>query len=1061
MRITQAADLEVLREQGLRSLFPDRPRIAVGMAACGRAAGAEAVLAAIAREVALHDLDIEVRETGCIGFCQHEPIVDVMCPGWPRIVYGDVDPDRAVEIVTALADRRVLPQYALCRISQEAFPVDGSVRRYATQDQPPEAGAITVQELVPFFGRQERRVLRNCGLIDPDRIEEYAAMGGYRALLKVLTSLSPDAVIEEVSRSGLRGRGGAGFPAGRKWAICRQSPGQTKYVVCNTDAYMDRSILEGNPHAVIEGMAIGAYAVGAARGYIYVRADYPLALEKLRLALQQAQEHGLLGERIFGTDFSLALSVELASGGFVCGEESSMLSSLMGQDGDPRERPPYPAQSGLFGQPTLVQNVKTWTNVPLIAARGARWFGAVGTAQSRGTAVVSLTGKVRNAGIVEVPLGTSISTLVFDIGGGIPGGRTLKAVQVGGPTGGLVPSSHVHVGLDYESLEQAGTMLGAGVLVVMDDNACMVDVARESVSFAHDESCGKCTPCREGTGRMLELLADIAEGRGREEDVEILEELATFVRDTSLCGLGTTAPNPVLSTLRYFREEYLEHIRYRRCPGMVCDKIIFTPCKFNCPVKTDVPAFIAHVAQGQYKEAFEVIRAPNPFPISCGFICHHPCEDRCRSLETGDEPLSIKAIKRFVGEHAMRAGVRPVPRPQVAQRERVAVIGAGPAGLAAAYDLARHGYRPTVFEAAKTAGGNLTLVIPEFRLPQLVVDLEVDCVRQMGVEIRTGVRVGEDVPLEDLAQEYGAVLLATGAHRSLRAGIEGEDGPGVLHSFSFLENVKLGRPVTVGRRVGVIGGGNSAIDAARTALRVGAAEVFLVYRRTREEMPAIRHEVEAGLEEGVRIAELVAPVRTIVADGRLSGLECLVVQLGDPDESGRRRPIPMPGTEFVLPLDTVILAIGEQPDLDYLPRAHGLAVTRWNTIGVDAETLATARAGFFAAGDLVTGPSTIADAIASGKLAAESVERYLRGLPLERTYDVTPASPYVPALAQGEEDLDIRRVAMPCAPVAERICNFGIVELGLSEAEARREARRCLRCDLAARDTEPRGKVLV
>ena len=384
-------------------------------------------------------------------------------------------------------------------------------------------------------------------------------------------------------------------------------------------------------------------------------------------------------------------------------------------------------------------------------------------------------------------------------------------------------------------------------MVVMDENACMVDVAKYFLNFTRDESCGKCTPCREGTRRMLEILTDITEGRGREEDIPLLEEMCGTIIDSALCGLGGTAPNPVLTTLKYFRDEYEQHIKYKRCPAMVCRKIIFTPCKFNCPVNTDVPAFIAHIARREYKDAFEIIRGPNPFPISCGYICHHPCEERCRSLETGGESISIKALKRFVGETAMKSGVKPIPKPDVPVLEKVAVIGAGPAGLAGAFDLARLGYQPTVFEAGPVAGGNLSMVIPEYRLPRLIVDLEVDCIKQMGVKILLNTPIGKDLTVDDLfKQGFKAILLATGAHKSMKAGIAGESSPGVLNAFTFLEDVKAGKSVTLGGKVGVIGGGNAAIDAARTALRVGASESFIIYRRTRAEMPAMKREIAAG-----------------------------------------------------------------------------------------------------------------------------------------------------------------------------------------------------------------------
>lgn len=1063
MLIRNLQDLNELKQQGLSSLFPARTRIAVGMATCGRASGADEVFDAIRDEVDKRKLDVEVTSSGCLGFCQKEPIIDVIKPGWPRIIYAEIDAAKAREVVAALADNRIIPKYALCRCSQQSNLIEDSVKEYQLGAQPADMGGIPCYEQVPFFGKQDKRVLHNCGLINPDKIEEYVAQGGYLALLKALTDFGPEDIIEQVTRSGLRGRGGAGFPTGRKWALCRRSQGEPKYVICNADegdpgAYMDRSILEGNPHSVIEGMAIGAYAMGARYGYIYVRAEYPLAITKLQVALKQAEEYGLLGKNILGSGFDFSIAIECGSGAFVCGEETALIASIMGLTGEPRQRPPFPAESGVWGKPTNINNVKTWANVPLIVARGADWFSAVGTEDSKGTVIFSLVGKVKNTGLVEVPMGTKLSSLVFDIGGGIPFERKLKAVQTGGPSGGCIPASLAHVTADYETLAQYGAIMGSGGLVVMDENTCMVDVAKYFLNFTRDESCGKCTPCREGTKRMLEILTDITEGRGREQDLEMLEEMAAAISDSSLCGLGGTAPNPVLTTLKYFRDEYEQHIKYKRCPAMVCHEIIFTPCKFSCPLKTDVPAFVAHIARGEYRDAFEVIRGPNPFPISCGFICHHPCEDRCRSLETGDESISIKALKRFVGENAMKNGLKPVPKPKVPELEKVAIIGAGPAGLTAAFDLAQLGYQPTVFEAAAVPGGNLTAVIPEFRLPKLVVDLEVDCIKQMGVKILTNTRIGSDITLNDLlSQGFKAIVLATGAHRSLKADFTGEDGPGVLNAFSFLEDVKQGKKVTLGLKVGVIGGGNSAIDAARTALRAGAAEVFIIYRRTRVEMPAMKREFEAGLEEGIRIVELAAPVRTICADGRLTGIECLAMRLGDPDESGRRRPVPQPGSEFTLPLDNVILAIGEEPDLSYLPEGHGIEISRWNTIMADPETLATARAGVFAAGDLVTGPSSIADSIAGGKLAAVSVHKFLRGQPLAGEYAVTPPSPYVKPVERAEEDLELKRVTMPCAPAPERIRNFGVVELGYSERAAQKEARRCLRCDLTARSSASTG----
>jgi len=1054
MGIQDLRDLKRLQEEGLHSLFPPQIRVAVGMGTCGRASGAEHVLKAIQEESKRRKLDILITSTGCLGFCQKEPLIDVIKPGWPRVIYAEMNGEKAREVIAALADGKVIPDYALCKVIEEANIVEDSVRKYPINGLPEGIARIPNLEDVPFFSRQEKRVLRNCGLINPDKIEEYVAQGGYSALLTALTKLKPDEIIDLVTKSGLRGRGGAGFPTGRKWSFCRQADGEPKYIICNADegdpgAYMDRSILEGNPHSVIEGMVIGAYAIGAKQGYIYVRAEYPLAIDKLKTALEQAKEYGFLGENILGSGFDFSIDIERGSGAFVCGEETALIASIEGLTGEPRQRPPFPAQSGLWGKPTNINNVKTWANIPLIIARGADWFSQIGTEKSKGTMVFSLVGKVKNTGLVEVPMGTELLSLVFGIGGGIPDNKKLKAVQTGGPSGGCIPAHLAHLSADYETLAEAGSIMGSGGMVVMDEDTCMVDVARYFLNFTRDESCGKCTPCREGIRRMLDILTDITEGRGQEGDIELLEEMAGTIIDSSLCGLGGTAPNPVLTTIRYFRDEYEQHIKYKRCPAMVCSKIISTPCKYNCPVKTDVPAFIAHIARGEYREAFDVIRKPNPLPISCGYICHHPCEERCRSLETGGESISIKALKRFAGDYVMKNGFKPLPKPEVPALEKVAIVGSGPAGLAAAYDLACLGYQPTVFEASPVVGGNLTMVIPEYRLPRRIVELEIECIKQAGVNILTNTPLGPDLTLDDLfAQDYKAILLAVGAHRSLKLDLPDADTAGVMNAFGFLEAVKTGKKVSLGEKVGVIGGGNAAIDAARTALRADAKEVFIIYRRSRAEMPAMKREIEAGVEEGVKIMELAAPARIITDNGRLVGVECLAMELGEYDETGRRRPIPIPGSEFISRLDNLLLAIGEEPDLSFLPPGHGLEISQRNTIVTDPETLATGRPGVFAAGDAVTGPSTIADSIASGKLAAVSIDKFLRGKPIVREYSVTAPSPYVEPVERTEEVLELRRFPMPCAPVTERVHNFSMVELGLSEEMARKEALRCLRCDL-------------
>ncbi|MDD5288181.1 MAG: NADH-quinone oxidoreductase subunit NuoF [Dehalococcoidales bacterium] len=579
MRVRNLGDLKRLQEEGLHSLFPPQTRVAVGMATCGRASGAEKVLKAIQDEVKNRNLDIVVTVTGCLGLCQKEPVVDVIKPGWPRIIYGEMNEDKARELIAALADDRVVAESALCKIAEETNLIDASVRKYPVDSPPENIEKIPNYEDVPFFGRQEKRVLRNCGFINPDKIEEYIAQGGYFALFTALTKLKPEEIIDQVIESGLRGRGGAGFPTGTKWNLCRQADGTPKYVICNADegdpgAYMDRSILEGNPQSVIEGMIIGAYAMGATKGYAYCRAEKPLAAERLKIAINQATECGLLGDNIFDSGFSFQIEVREGAGAFVCGEETALMASIEGLPGEPRQRPPFPAQSGLWGKPTNINNVKTWANIPLIVARGPDWFSRVGTERSKGTIVFSLVGKVKNTGLIEIPMGMTLKQIIYDIGGGIVGDRKFKAVQTGGPSGGCIPESLVHLSADYETLTKAGSIMGSGGMVVMNEETCMVDVARYFLTFTKDESCGKCSPCREGIHQMHRILTRICEGKGREGDIELLEEMSQVVRDFSLCALGGTAPNPVLTTLKYFREEYEAHIKEHRCPAGICKALI-------------------------------------------------------------------------------------------------------------------------------------------------------------------------------------------------------------------------------------------------------------------------------------------------------------------------------------------------------------------------------------------------------------------------------------------------------------------------------------------------------
>ena len=994
------------------------------------ASGSHEVMSAMTRELKNRGLEDEVKlvQTGCRGFCAMGPVMIVYPEG---IFYCKVQ----------AADIPFLVEETLIK----GRPVERLLYQ-----EPDTHQAVPFYQSIPFYSKQQRIVLGNCGMINPDVIEEYIARGGYSALGKALSEMTREEVIKVVKDSGLRGRGGAGFLTGLKWEFTAKAPGDVKYVVCNADegdpgAFMDRSIIEGDPHSLLEGMSICAYAVGAKEGYIYCRAEYPLAIERLKTAIAQAEEYGLLGDNILGTDFSFHLHIKEGAGAFVCGEETALLASIEGRRGEPRPRPPFPAISGLWGKPTNLNNVKSYSYIPRIIANGAEWFSSIGTKRSPGTAVFALTGKVNNTGLLEVPMGITVGEIIFDVGGGIPNGKNFKAVQTGGPLGGCIPVEHLNVPVDFDSLKDIGAVMGSGGMIVVDEDTCMVEFSKFFLTFAAAESCGKCVPCRVGGQRMLEILTRITEGKGKMQDLQTIREIAKGMDSGALCALGQLTPGPVMSALRYFEPEFITHIQDRKCPAGVCETLTEARCMNACPAGVDVPSYIALTAQGRYAEALEIHRTRNPFALVCGRVCPAFCESRCRRGDI-DEPIAIRSIKRFMADQELKHPWTPqVGEPK---KEKVAIVGSGPAGLTAALRLRQMGYGVTIFEALPVAGGMMAVGIPEYRLPRNILNEEIQNVIRAGAELKLNSALGRDFTIDDLMNRdgYSAVILAIGAHRSRKLGIPGEEAEGVYHGVDFLRDVALGKnPDLRGKRVVVVGGGNVAIDAARTALRFGAAEVNIVYRRARADMPAYDEEIKGAIDEGCIIHYLTNPIEAIVDHGHIVAIRCQHQSLGDFDRSGRRRPVPVEGSEFVLDCDVLIPAIGQQTDLSCL-NGDGVATNR-DTTFVTNKALATSRPGVFAAGDAAKGPATIIEAVAHGNEVAVAVDVYLQqGKLVNPVWD--PPYQFPEQKFNLDDYAEAKRPHVPELDPKERTRTFAEVELGLTEEMAREECKRCLRCDL-------------
>ena len=1007
-----------------RMRFDKRIKVKVHLGTCGISAGAFDVWNKFQEEIRNKKLQSKIllSKAGCIGMCSIEPSVTIVSPSGEIAIYKEITVEKVSKII----------------------------EEHLIKGKPVKDYVVNIND--PYFKFQERRVLRNQD-IDPRNIEDYISRDGYLALVKVLTEMSQDDVVEEIEKSGLKGRGGAGFRTGLKWKFAAIAKSEKKYVVCNADegdpgAYMNRVVLEGNPQSIIEGMIIAGYAIGSNQGYIYVRAEYPLAVETLEHAIEQAKRYGLLGLNILDSGFDFNLEICLGAGAFVCGEETALLASLMGERGSPRPRPPFPAQKGLLEQPTIINNVETLSIVPAILLYGHKWFREVGSNRCPGTKTLCLVGKAENSGIIEVPLGTPLGKIVFDIGGGIKNGKKFKAVLIGGPSGGCLSAEHLNIPVEYEAIDALGAIMGSGGIVVLDEDDCMVDIAKFFLEFTKDESCGKCVPCRAGIPQMLELLNKIRKGDGSVKDIERLEELARIIKATSLCGLGQTAPNPVLTTLHYFRDEYMSHVIDKKCLAVVCQALFESPCQHACPVGLDTPGYIALIKEGRFDDAYRLIKQRLPFPSICGRVCHTPCESKCLRDQI-DESMAIRHLKRFVADYAIKNKIEYKPLTIEKKKDKVAIIGAGPAGLACAYYLAIYGYNVEIFEASKVIGGILSWGIPEYRLPKDILQKEIEEVKKLGVKIKLNSWANNINEL--FSKGFKAIFIAIGSQKVVELNIPGENLQGVYDALDFLKRVNLKEPIEVGKKTAIIGGGNAAIDSARMALRKGA-EVYLFYRRERKDMPAIEEEICAAEEEGIKFHCLTSPTKIIGEKGKVNSIKFISMRLGEFDKSARKKPFPIQGSEFIFEVDTVIEALGQKPDIAFL-QSNGLEHTKTGWVLVDKRTLETNREGVFAGGDIVSGPATVIDALSAGKKAASSINKFIEGRKSNVGINFEDMEIKISSVPIEDEDIIEKPKIKPrIIQLSDRRKTTEEVILGYNSKEARKEAERCLRCDLEVED---------